>query len=124
MGCGHQDAGMQRAQTDDTVLSRFRQALDQVLAAWPACHTAFHTAEALIVEKTGRVAKTHACGRASRQRWPVAASPSTTVLAQSYEFKDASDYSIDPDVGITMADAEEVIRSAAEMVRVAEASLR
>jgi uncharacterized protein (UPF0332 family) len=98
-----------------------------MVAARSAYYAAFHAAEAFIVETTGRVAKTHNGVRSEFARLvkdnPVIPRALTTFLAQSYEFKEVSDYSVDPNAAVTMANAESAIRSALELVEVIEAAL-
>jgi uncharacterized protein (UPF0332 family) len=86
---------------------------------------AFHAAEALVVEKTGKAAKTHAGlrtefarlvqGTDRIERWM------TTFLANGFRFKSLSDYDVTQEDPITVANAQALIVEARKSVaRVAD----
>jgi uncharacterized protein (UPF0332 family) len=90
------------------------------VAARCAYYTAFHSAEALIFERTGRVAKTHSGVRSEFARLirdePRIAPDARAFLARAYQFKEVSDYGLDPDQGVTMEQAGWAIQSASELI--------
>lgn len=95
------------------------------LAARSAYYAAFHAAEAMIAEHTGRVAKTHrgvhvAFSRIIRDL--TGADPTMPrVLVDGYRFKELADYGTDPTRVITDAEARAMIDDATRFVaRVAE----
>jgi uncharacterized protein (UPF0332 family) len=89
-------------------------------AARSACFAAFHAAQALIVERSGKTAKTHSGVRAKFAE--IARSESqldrtfSTFLAQSYKYKEIGDYGIGPEAAITSADAADAIARATRFV--------
>ncbi len=97
------------------------------VAARCAYYTAFHAAEALIFERTGRVGKTHSGVRSEFARLardePRIAPDARAFLARAYEFKEVSDYGLDLDPGVTMEQAEWAIHSASELISVVEGIL-
>lgn len=100
-------------------LSEARQIIQIGLASVAARSTyyaAFHAAEALIFERTGRVAKTHKGVRSEFARLtkddPRLPQTVMAFLTQAYGYKAISDYSVDPDEVITMANDETAIISA------------
>jgi uncharacterized protein (UPF0332 family) len=74
----------------------------------------------LIFQRTGRVAKTHSGGRgefARLVRDEARISPDMPgFLARSYQYKEVSDYGIDPGEIVTMEQAEEAIRVAEQFI--------
>jgi uncharacterized protein (UPF0332 family) len=97
-------------------------------AARSAYYTAFHAAEAFIFEKTGRVAKTH---RGVRSEFARLAKDDgrigramATFLTQAYEYKEISDYVVDPKAAVTMENAESAISRATDFVDCIEVVLR
>ena len=86
------------------------------VAARSTYYTAFHAAEALIFEWTGRVAKTHKGVRSEFARLtkddPRVPKTVMAFLTQSYAYKEISDDSVDPDEVVTMTNAETAIFSA------------
>jgi uncharacterized protein (UPF0332 family) len=90
------------------------------VAARSAYYAAFHAAEAYIVAKTGRVARTHSGVRAEFSRLakddPLISKSLITFLPQAYRYKEIGDYSLDPDAVITMGHAEAAIISAAAFI--------
>ena len=96
------------------------------VAARSAYYAAFHAAEALIVEKTGKVAKSHSGVRSEFARLarddPHLGKATTAFLAQAYKYKEIGDYGVGADAVITLLDAEAAIRSAQDfLTHVAEA---
>lgn len=96
------------------------------VAARSAYYAAFHAAEALIVEKTGKVAKSHSGVRSEFARLarddPHIGKATTACLAQAYKYKEIGDYGVGADAVITLLDAEAAIRSAQDfLTHVAEA---
>jgi len=90
------------------------------VAARSAYYAAFHAAEALIVEKTGKVAKSHSGVRTEFARLakddPRAGKGMTAFLAQGYKYKEIGDYGVGADAIVTMADAVAAIRSASDFL--------
>ncbi|HMN73761.1 MAG TPA: HEPN domain-containing protein [Rhodoblastus sp.] len=90
------------------------------LAARCAYYAAFHAAEAFIVEKTGRIAKTHSGVRSELMRL---ANEMTSVdrslpkfLAKAYLFKEMSDYAVGPGIMLTPQDADAAIVEARRFI--------
>jgi uncharacterized protein (UPF0332 family) len=90
------------------------------VAARSAYYAAFHAAEALIFERTGRVAKTHKGVRSEFARLtkddPHIPRTMMEFLTQGYGYKEIGDYSVNPDEVVTMANAETAIISAGEFL--------
>jgi uncharacterized protein (UPF0332 family) len=91
------------------------------VAARSAYHAAFPAAEALIVEKTGRVARTHRGVRSEFARLskndPRIPKDTTVFSAQANGYKEFCDYGVDPDEAVTMeANAESAFNSAANFL--------
>jgi uncharacterized protein (UPF0332 family) len=90
------------------------------VAAREAYMAAYHAAEALVIERTGRTVKTHASlrtefarlGQGSDRigRWM------TTFLANGFRFKSLSDYDVTQETPITGANAEALIAEARTFV--------
>ena len=97
------------------------------VAARSAYYAAFHAAEAFIIEKTGRVAKTHSGVRSVFARLARAETrfdrTMTSFLAQGYQYKEVGDYNVDPAAAITMRNAEAAISAAADFLQRVEAAL-
>jgi uncharacterized protein (UPF0332 family) len=97
------------------------------VAARSSYYAAFHAAEALIFERTGKVAKTHRGVRVEFARLtkddPRLSQEIGGFLAQSYLYKELSDYGTGPGETITVADAEAAIASAEDFVRWVEVAL-
>lgn len=86
----------------------------------------FHAAQALIFERTGRVAKTHRGLHAQFSRLTHGNSTLgdelSAFLSRAYNFKAVADYEIGPDATVPLADAVAAIETAANFVsRVAAA---
>ena len=94
-------------------------------AARSAYYAAFHAAEALIVERTGRIAKTHRGVHATFSRVTMDGDPGDRelwrTLPDAYRYKELADYSIDPDAIVRDTAAATLIDDATRFVaRVAE----
>ena len=85
-----------------------------------AYYAAFHAAEALLVARTGRIAKTHTGLRTALAHLLQEASPSDrdllTFLARAYKYKEIGDYGVGPGIAITMGDAEALLAGADRFV--------
>jgi len=94
-------------------------------AARSAYYAAFHAAEAFIVDRTGKIAKTHRGVHSEFARLIKDRAKDDRrlgrVLPDGYRYKELADYSVDPDAVITDGDAAEMIEGATRFVaRVAE----
>ena len=89
-------------------------------AARSAYFAAFHAAEALIIERAGKVAKTHSGVRAEFARLLKSASgaerPLLKFLAQAYKYKEISDYGVGMSAVVVDRDDREAIKSASLFV--------
>ena len=116
-------------------LARAREGLDEErliatvrlarVAARSAYLAAFHAAEALVIARTGKVAKTHAGVHAEFARLtrdlPASDGALRRILGRGYAFKELADYGTGPSRVVTDADAAAMIADAARFVdRVAE----
>ena len=85
-------------------------------AARGAYYAAFHAAEALLVARTGRIAKTHSGLRTALAQLLRDGDSDDremlSFLARAYKYKEVSDYSVGLTTKITLADAETVIDGA------------
>lgn len=104
-------------------LSEARKIVDIGLAkavARSAYYAAFHAAEALIVERTGKAARTHSGLRAEFARLtkdlPNFDKADTTFLARAYQYKEISDYGFGDRAALTLTDAESAISTAERFV--------
>jgi uncharacterized protein (UPF0332 family) len=83
------------------------------VAARSAYYAAFHAAEAFIVGRTGKIAKTHSGVRTEFARLlretPDSGRTLLRFLAQAYKFKELGDYGIGP--GAVVTDDEQGTRS-------------
>jgi uncharacterized protein (UPF0332 family) len=90
------------------------------LAARSAYYAAFHAAEGLIFENTGKVAKTHPGVRSEFARLtrdaPEIDRAFSTFLSEGYKLKEISDYSVDPAGEITPEEANRAIAAAERFV--------
>jgi uncharacterized protein (UPF0332 family) len=116
-----------RAREDLSDASQIMQIGLARVAARSAYYVAFHAAEAFIVEQTGRIARTHAGVRREFARLAKddgrVAQGMTTFLAQAYEYKEVSDYNVDPKAVVTMQNAETAIARATDFLDRIEAIL-
>lgn len=89
-------------------------------AARSAYYAAFHAAEAFIIERTGRIAKSHSGVRTTfanlARTTPELDRSFTTFLAQAYKFKEIGDYGVGHGAAVTVAQAEESINMAERFV--------
>ncbi|MDB5481566.1 MAG: hypothetical protein JWO83_2619 [Caulobacteraceae bacterium] len=90
------------------------------VAARSAYYAAFHAAEALIIERTGRVAKTHSGVRAAFARLWLNASQADrsapTFLAHAYRLKEIGDYGVGQGALVTDDEAHEAVEGAAKFI--------
>jgi uncharacterized protein (UPF0332 family) len=87
------------------------------VAARSAYYAAFHAAEALIIERTGKVAKTHSGVRTEFARLlkdtPGGERAMLTILAQGYKYKEIGDYGVGRGAVVTDEEANDAIKDAA-----------
>jgi uncharacterized protein (UPF0332 family) len=97
------------------------------VAARSACYAVFHAAEALIVDKTGRVAKSHSGVRSEFARLtrddPRIARTMTAFLAQAYKYKEIGDYGIGAVADVALSEANVAIGLAGDFVDCVDAIL-
>jgi uncharacterized protein (UPF0332 family) len=97
------------------------------VAARSAYYAAFHAAEALIVDKTGRVAKSHSGVRSEFARLtrddPRIPRTTTAFLAQAYKYKEIGDYGVGAVAVVGMSEANAVIGLAGDFVDCVDAVL-
>jgi uncharacterized protein (UPF0332 family) len=95
------------------------------VAAREAYMAAFHIAQAVLFERQGRAAKTHAGVRGTFRRLakedPQLGPESGRLLARLYDYKEAADYRLD--VRVTAEEAAPAIDEAADLVRQVTAAL-
>jgi uncharacterized protein (UPF0332 family) len=86
-------------------------------AAYPA---AFHAAQALISERTGRIAKSHSGLRSTFARLvkddPQVDRALLRFLGRAYRFKEIADYGTGPEAVVTLSEAQDAIASAGRFV--------
>ena len=95
-------------------------------AARSAYYATFHAAEALITERTGKIAKTHSGVRSEFSRLLKASGLALDLLptlAAGYRFEEISDYGLAPTDNVTPEDATEMIGAAARFIDVVETLL-
>jgi uncharacterized protein (UPF0332 family) len=89
-------------------------------AARSAYYAALHTAQSCIVERTGRIAKTHSGVRSAFVRLAKETSGDgpafSTFLAQAYLYKEIADYGVGGSAELTMAEANDAIEMAVRFV--------
>lgn len=89
-------------------------------AAWVAYLAGFHTAQALIVERTSKIAKTHRGLRSEFARLvvnePQFDQSLTPFLGRGYRRKEAVDYDVSSDEIVSQAEAREMIETATSFV--------
>jgi uncharacterized protein (UPF0332 family) len=104
------------------------------VAARSAYYAAFHAAEARIVERTGKVAKSHSGVRSEFARLarddPHLGKATTAFFAQAYKYfaqaykyKEIGDYGVGADAVITLLDAAAAIKSAQDFLTHVAAAL-
>jgi uncharacterized protein (UPF0332 family) len=90
------------------------------VAARSAYYAAFHAAEALIVERTGKIAKTHSGVRTEFARLlkdtPGGERAMLTFLAQGYKYKEIGDYGVGRGAVVTDEEANDAIDNAARFL--------
>lgn len=95
-------------------------------AARSAYYAAFHAAQSFIVERTGRIAKTHSGVRSAFARLTKETSGDgpafSTFLAQAYLYKEIADYGVGG-TELTMAEANDAIAMAERLIGWAAAAL-
>ena len=89
-------------------------------AARSAYYAAFHAAQAFIVERTGKIAKTHSGVRSEFARLakdtPGIGKGFAAFLAQAYLYKEIGDYGVGHGVNVTMAEADDAIATAERFI--------
>jgi len=89
-------------------------------AARSAYYAAFHTAQAFIVERTGKIAKTHSGVRSEFARLakdtPGIDKTFPTFLAQAYLYKEIGDYGVGHGASVTMAEANDAMATAGRFI--------
>jgi uncharacterized protein (UPF0332 family) len=118
-------------------LDKARQSLaiaDYMVDEWPAeagrsaYLAAFHAAQALIAEMTGRAVKTHKGVNASFQRLAMGDSridrELRSFLSRGYDLKVSADYGTGPDALVSNAAAREAMTTARRFVSVCETVIR
>jgi uncharacterized protein (UPF0332 family) len=89
-------------------------------AARSAYYAALHTAQAFIVERTGKIAKTHSGVRSEFARLakdtPDIDKTFPTFLAQAYLYKEIGDYGVGHGADVTMAEANDAIATAGRFI--------
>jgi uncharacterized protein (UPF0332 family) len=98
------------------------------VAARSAYYAAFHAAEAFIIERTGKVAKTHSGVRTEFARLlkdtPGGERALLTFLAQAYKYKEIGDYGVGRNATVTDEEAHDAIDAAARFIERVTALLR
>lgn len=86
------------------------------VAARSAYYAAFHCAEAFIISRTGKIAKSHSGVRSEFCRLtnsdPAVDKNFGTFLAQGYKYKEIGDYSVGSAITITLPIASDAIKMA------------
>ncbi len=82
---------------------------------------AFHAAQAFILARANKVAKTHAGVRSEFARFarnePELERSLATFLGQAYNLKTIADYAVGADVGVSASEANDAISGAARFVQ-------
>ena len=90
------------------------------VAGRAAYYAAFHAAEAFIVERTGKIAKTHSGVRSEFARLarvtPEIDKAFSIFLAKAYKYKEIAEYGVGHGAVVTMAEADDPIRNAARLI--------
>ena len=96
-------------------------------AARSAYYAALHAAQSFIVERTGRIAKTHSGVRSAFARLAKETSSDgpalSTFLAQAYLYKEIADYGVGGSAELTMAEAHDAIAMAERFIDWAAAAI-
>lgn len=90
------------------------------VAARTAYYTAFHAAQAFIVERTGKIAKTHSgvrseFARLARETREIDKAFSI-FLAKAYKYKEIGDYGVGQGAVVTMTEADDAVKNAARFI--------
>lgn len=89
-------------------------------SARSAYYAAFHAAEAFIIARTGKVAKTHSGVRSEFARLAKDATDLDQALpkflAQAYKYKEISDYGVGHGAVVTIAEAQDAIINAERFI--------
>lgn len=89
-------------------------------AARSAYYAAFHAAEAFIIERSGKIAKTHSGVRVEFARLLKDTAGGErallTFLAQAYKYKEISDYGVGRSAVVTDEEAKDAIAAAARFI--------
>ena len=89
-------------------------------AARTAYYAAFHAAEAVIIERTVTIAKTHSGLRSMiadlSRTDPAIDKALQTFLGQAYVYKEISDYGVDREATVTPAEAQDAIAEASRLI--------
>lgn len=97
------------------------------VAARSAYYVAFHAAEAVLMARTGRIAKTHRGLRSALSKLLSDASAEdreiVTFLARGYRFKELSDYGVGPAAVVSEDEASALIDSASRCLDRAKAMI-
>jgi uncharacterized protein (UPF0332 family) len=90
------------------------------VAARSAYYAAFHAAEAFIIDRTGKVVKTHSGVRSEFARLakdtPGIDLKFTIFLAKAYMYKEIGDYGIGPDAIVSLDAANEAITTTEQFI--------
>jgi len=90
------------------------------VAARSAYYAAFHAAEAFIIDRTGKVVKTHSGVRSEFARLakdtPGIDLKFTIFLAKAYMYKEIGDYGIGPDAIVSLDAANEAIATTEQFI--------
>jgi uncharacterized protein (UPF0332 family) len=90
------------------------------VAAKAAYYAAFHAAEAFIVERTGKIARTHSGLRSEFARLaratPEIDKAFSVFLAKAYKYKEICDYGVGRGAVITKAEADDAVENAARFI--------
>jgi uncharacterized protein (UPF0332 family) len=90
------------------------------IAARSAYYAAFHAAEAFIIERTSKVAKSHSGVRSEFSRLakdtPDLDRSFSTFLAKAYSYKEIGDYRVGQGAVVSEAEAKDAIEAAAHFV--------
>ena len=81
---------------------------------------AYHAAQAFIIARSGKIAKTHSGVRSEFARLakddPRIDRAFATFLAQAYNLKTIADYTVGEDAGVSLAEASEAIEKAERFI--------
>ena len=111
-------------------LDKARESLDEArkiyeiglasVAARSAYYAGFHAAEAFIISRTGKIARSHGGVRSEFFRLAKDTQQVdqgfTTFLAQAYKYKEIGDYAVGTGAIITLSTADDAIKTAARLI--------